>query len=206
MQGILEIISLIAILVYLIGWGILLYHLIRFGVWGKQTFDGKKSYEHVLLLMRRHWFVLAVKLAGFLLIGLIPAVARMYVSEVAYFWPAVIVFYLLWCYGLFYAITMYLLDVWIVTDHRVIDSEQHGFFNRSWAELSLYRIQDISVEIGGMIPTFLNFGYLEIQTAGTTEKFSFQQIPDPNGVKDEIFEAHNQFVKLHPDDVEIHEP
>ena len=39
---------------------------------------------------------------------------------------SVSIFYLFWWYGVFYAITMYLLFL-IVTDHRIIDSEQHGF-------------------------------------------------------------------------------
>lgn len=100
---------------------------------------------------------------------------------------------------------MYLLDIWIVTDHRIIDSEQHGFFKRTVAELSLSKIQDISVEISGLIPTFLDYGNLEIQTAGTENKFMFKQIPHPNEVKDIIMNLHNEFLRIHKDGIEVHE-
>jgi len=44
----------------------------------------------------------------------------------------------------------------------------------------------MSVDTAGVIPTFLKFGDLQIQTAGTEEKFRFKQIPNPGKVKDEI--------------------
>jgi len=94
--------------------------------------------------------------------------------------------YLILWSAIFYALTMYTLDVWIVTDKRIIDSTQHGFFNRIVSELHISRIQDVSVDVHGVIETFLKFGNLQIQTAGTEEKFKFMQIPNPGKVKDEI--------------------
>ena len=81
---------------------------------------------------------------------------------------------------------MYTLDVWIVTNHRIVDSTQNGFFNRTVSELHLARIQDISVQTKGVIQTFFKFGDLQVQTAGTEERFNFSQIPNPGQVKDEI--------------------
>ena len=81
---------------------------------------------------------------------------------------------------------MYTLDVWIVTNHRIIDTTQHGFFNRTVSELHKSRIQDIYVNTEGTIQTLLNYGDLYIQTAGTEERFKFLQIPNPVKVKDEI--------------------
>ncbi len=106
---------------------------------------------------------------------------------------------------MFYSITMYLLDTWIITNHRVIDSEQHGFFDRTVSELSLLKIQDVSTEINGPIATWLKFGNLEIQTAGAREKFLFKQIPNPLLIKDQLMKAHNDFVAEHPEGIEIHE-
>ena len=150
-------------------------------------------------------FTLTLSLA-YIFIGLLPIGLVFLPSPFTdYYLLIAAIFYLSWWFGVFYAVTMYLLDIWMVTDHRVIDSEQHGFFRRTVAELHLSKIQDISVEIRGIIPTFLDYGDLEIQTAGTSEKFFFKQIPHPNEVKDIIMEAHNQFIRVHPDDVEVHE-
>jgi hypothetical protein len=42
------------------------------------------------------------------------------------------------------------------------------------------------VKTDGFIQTLLKFGNLEVQTAGTENKFHFRQIPDPEGVKNQI--------------------
>ncbi len=44
----------------------------------------------------------------------------------------------------------------------------------------------MSVNTTGLIQTIFKFGDLQIQTAGTEEKFKFIQIPNPESVKDEI--------------------
>lgn len=175
----------------------------------KYTFDGKKPYENVILLLYRHWFVLFTKLLALAILLIMPLVLFLLGSYFIYFsdifWLLYSIYLLIWWHSLFYILTMYLLDIWIVTDHRVVDSEQHGFFHRTVAELNLSRIQDISVVVSGPVATFLDFGNLEIQTAGTEPKFVFKQIPHPNKVKDEIMKAHNLYVSQHRDSVEVHE-
>ncbi len=176
------------------------------------TFEGKKPYENVIVLLYRHWFVLLLKFIAYLFFAALPFVlyvpislwlVRLGLQDL--FWFLTAVYFLLWWYSLFYALTMYLLDIWIVTDHRVIDSEQHGFFSRTVSELSLSKIQDISVAVRGAIPTFLDFGTLEVQTAAAARKFVFKQIPHPNQVKDEIMLAHSEFLRTHKGDIEVHE-
>ena len=83
---------------------------------------------------------------------------------------------------------MYTLDNWIVTTKRIIDSVQNGFFHRSVAELQLDKIQDVSYKVEGLIPTFFNYGTVEIQTASKGNKFLFEQVSDPQRVKDIIME------------------
>ena len=178
----------------------------------ENSFEGKRSYEQVHLLLYRHWYTLAEKLFAFILLALLPlilhAVVGTYLAAVGltslftfFGW----VYLLVWWFGLGYVITMYLLDTWVVTDHRIVDSEQHGFFQRSVAELTLAKIQDISVTVKGPIATFLDFGDVSIQTAGTKERFTFKQVPNPRGVKDQIMQAHVEYMKTHPDGREVHE-
>ena len=76
--------------------------------------------------------------------------------------------------------------LWIITNKRIINIEQKGLFSREISELELDKIQDVSADIIGIIPTFLGYGDIYIQTAGETEKFIFKNIPDPYGVKDLI--------------------
>jgi len=176
------------------------------------TFEGKKSYETVVVFLYRHWFVIVAKLFAYVLLLLLPFVVWIFMDPylnnlgldiVFQFFVSVYVF--IWWLSLFYALTMYFLDTWIVTDHRVLDNKQHGFFSRSVSELHLSRIQDISVKIVGPIATFLDFGDLEIQTAGTEPKFFFKNIPHPNKVRNEIMKAQSKYISEHPNDIEVHE-
>jgi len=80
----------------------------------------------------------------------------------------------------------YYLDAWIVTNERIINIKQGGFFARDISELKLTKIQDVTSEIIGIIPTLLDYGNIYVQTAGQEERFNFFQIPNPNYVKDVI--------------------
>lgn len=82
----------------------------------------------------------------------------------------------------------YHLDSWIVTDDRVLNIEQHGLFSRTVAELDLSRIQDVTSEVHGIIPSIFGFGDVHVQTAGEKERFIFEQIPRPHEVRMKILE------------------
>jgi len=71
------------------------------------------------------------------------------------------------------------LDVWTITNTRIISRQQNGMFNRVVSELELYRVQDVTVEQKGLLPTILNYGDLYIQTAGKEERFVFKNIGEP---------------------------
>ena len=92
---------------------------------------------------------------------------------------------------------MYSMDIWIVTNQRIIDSYQQGFFNRSVSEVGLENIQDISIKIVGAIPTAFNYGDIEVQSAAAVDRFNFDHIPDPQGVKDVISKAIGEFKANH---------
>lgn len=178
-----------------------------FSIFTKSTnsFDGEENGEDVVLLVRRHPFFIIVRLILFVILAVLPAAAGaafysyLYSHNfLPYFFFALSVWYLLLWSGIFYALTMYTLDVWIVTNRRIIDSTQHGFFSRTISELHLSRVQDTSVEIKGVVQTFFKFGDLQVQTAATEEKFKFSQVPHPERVKDEIMKLVSFSVSPHP--------
>lgn len=157
------------------------------------SFDGEENDEEVVILLRRHPFFILMRLVIFSVLIVVPFIVGVIffnflesynLFDIFLFLCAV--WYLFLWSGIFYALTMYTLDVWIVTNHRVIDSIQNGFFNRTTSELHIPRIQDISVQTSGVIQTIFHFGDLHIQTAGTEERFIFSQIPHPEKVKDQI--------------------
>jgi uncharacterized membrane protein YdbT with pleckstrin-like domain len=159
-------------------------------------FDGQKPGEQILLLLHRHWFDIAsqfLALLGMLvlLLGSIiilpvafPALLEGQGQLIFYFFENTF-FLFLWIMGFLVWIDYY-FDVWIVTDCRIVNIEQKGLFSRTVSELELENIQDITSNVRGVIPTFLNYGDLQVQTAAEMERFLFRNIPDPYSVKDLI--------------------
>lgn len=157
------------------------------------TFEGEREGERVLIFLHRHWIVPAVKIAGSVGLLFLGAIVYPTVAEVSAIYgtaaivPVVALVFVLGVWSAFaYAITMYLLDTWIVTNERIIGNTQGGFFHRTVSELPLNRVQDVSVKTVGLLATVLHFGDLEIQTAGTETKVVFRQIPYPERVKERI--------------------
>jgi len=159
-------------------------------------FSGQKEGEQIILVVRRHWFnifenMFTIFVMIFLLVGsylflplLFPAFTETPFNGLFLFLENLfalitwIFFFLLWI--------DYYFDVWIITNKRVVNVEQKGLFNREVSELELERIQDITTDVKGVIPTFLNYGDVYVQTAGKTERFDFADVPDPYGIKDII--------------------
>lgn len=89
------------------------------------------------------------------------------------------------------------LDLWIITNDRLVDVEQHGLFARSISELDLFQIQDITSEIHGMFATFLNYGTLFIKTASDNTNIIAYDIHRPNIIREDLIRLAEEDRKHH---------
>jgi membrane protein YdbS with pleckstrin-like domain len=106
--------------------------------------------------------------------------------------------YFLSVYLLFYVRFIdYYLDLWIVTNDRIIDIEQHGLFTRTVTEIDLFRIQDVTVEIHGVFATLFNYGNVTVQTASSTQHIVFYNVSDPNEIRRELVSLSDEDRKYH---------
>ena len=90
-----------------------------------------------------------------------------------------------------------------MTNERIISSEQKQLFSRTIAEHDLSKIQDITAEIRGFFPTFLDYGEVFIQTAAEKQRFIFKQVPHPQDVKrkiTELCEYKKRYLKIKEDE------
>jgi uncharacterized membrane protein YdbT with pleckstrin-like domain len=162
----------------------------------------EKSDEQVLMIVRRHWFnilsqfimifaVIILIIGGNLYLPLLfPALESARYENLFGFFQN---FFALVIWILFFLIWIdYYFDVWIITNKRIINVEQKGLFNRCISELNLEKIQDVTTEVVGVIPTVLNYGDVFIQTAGKTERFKFRKVSDPYHIKDFILKLQAQ--------------
>ena len=134
----------------------------------KIDFEGKKEGEEIIVLTRRHWFVLLSPVLGGLLASFLPFIVIIISAQLLIKYNLSALFTLLWAiylmmiwYYVFYRLTMYILDTWIVTSERIIDISQIGLFKRKVSELHLTSIEDISVNTNGFIQSHFDFGNLE---------------------------------------------
>ena len=70
-------------------------------------------------------------------------------------------------------------DVFVLTNYRVIDVQQDGFFSRKFSEASLSTIQDVSHSVEGVFPTLFNYGDVLVQTAGAQAKITMDDVAKP---------------------------
>lgn len=152
--------------------------------------------ETILFVKRRHWWVF-VGLALRILVVFCIVVAGLwfggreggsvsgFLSPLFLATLGVLAFEFLWLW-IFLFIADFYLDAWIATNKRLMFVELRGLFRRESTSLDYRNIQDVSVSVRGIIPTFLDFGDVTIQSAGTYGSFVFRQVADPNGVKERI--------------------
>jgi uncharacterized membrane protein YdbT with pleckstrin-like domain len=163
-----------------------------------------ESDEKIVCEVRKHWFVLLSESIFLFLLLFVPVIV-FYVLDVFEYnflkdYGALFVFlaagwFLLTWISFLVVWTKYYLNVWIITSVRIIAVEQYGLFSRDISECRLDRVQDVTIEIKGLIPTLLKFGNIHLQTAGEDMDFAISRIPNPYQIKDVIMEAHDSAVE-----------
>lgn len=94
----------------------------------------------------------------------------------------------------FYQWTDYYLDVWIITNKRIFDIDQRGFFNREISVCRIEQLQDVSITVDGVMATFFKYGTIHIHTAGESHDFVIRDAADPMNVKNIIMQAHGRTI------------
>jgi len=158
--------------------------------------------EKILAQVHRHWWFILMRVFGAILLALVP-VAIVVVAV----WAGVVIFTIIGVMALIAIIalwvlvvwtffwqfwTTYYMDIWVVTNHRVIDIDYHRLFDRDIAILRLNQVEDISTRMQGVLPWLLRYGSVSIQTAGSNREFLIDQIANPEGLRDIISKASSE--------------
>jgi hypothetical protein len=169
-----------------------------------------ESGESVLKVVRKHWFIITAELVSIAVAAIMPLMLVTILALIPDFLPetlhldthlpiilfgaaawlllTVIVMSMIW--------THYYLDLWIVTDRRIIVIDQIHFFNRKVSSFRLERLQDIKVAVDGVLATFLNFGTIRAQTASAAESsFKTTGLPEPRELQSLIQKATDERLK-----------
>ncbi|MHB8913923.1 MAG: PH domain-containing protein [Minisyncoccota bacterium] len=156
--------------------------------------------EHVVLQVRKHWFVFLVELLPYAILAVIPfAIPKLLMFSpqaapyAAYFeyhttaTRAVLGVWLLviWT-SAWGAFTRYFLNLWVLTNQRIVDIKQRGYFDREVSSLFLSRVQDVTTGVVGVLSSLLSIGSISVQSAGAVDEFHMRGIPRPEQMRDII--------------------
>lgn len=178
-------------------------------------FVKQKPAEHVIFILRRHWITFLSTIVVFIILAALPFGvaygAKMLFPEMIWSesaaYPVIVLIGSLYCLFtlLFFYIRFidYYLDLWIVTNERIVDIAQEGLFARNITEFELGRIQDVTTNVHGVLNTILHFGNLVVTTASSTNSIIFHQISNPDHVREELIRLAAEYRKRHQDEPDV---
>lgn len=151
--------------------------------------------EKILLYIRKHWILFVVRIFPIIIFAVLPIIFPTIITfflpmELERFKDAGWALYFMWLIVLwvwgFLLWTEYYLDVWVLTDRKIISADQKTLFNRHMSTLELEKIQDITIEVNGFIETMFGYGTIRVQTAGEIRKFALDDAYHPEEAKEII--------------------
>lgn len=165
-----------------------------------KEFPGQHPDESVVLVFHQHPVVMRKPL----LLGLIAIVLSIIPLDFVFdgpYYPTLvkipfIVFLIVLAYWFYNWIGWY-YSVYIVTDQRLIDIRQKGFFNRKVSEVGFEKVQSINYHIKGLQAALLQFGDITVQTY--TDKWVMAYIHHPEAVHTEMMRAAHNVVSTPPE-------
>lgn len=176
----------------------------------------QKSYEHIVYQLRRHPITFVPQIFLFVLLSAIPVIIFIFLNNYfsdlfadPIYFPLLVLsgsVYLLSILLFFYTeFIIFYLDIWIVTNDRIIDIEQHGLFSRSISELDLFRIQDVTSDTHGVIATIFKYGSVTIKTASNNVHIVFKNVKNPDKIREDLIKYSDIDRKFHLGDQKLDE-
>lgn len=168
---------------------------------------GSIDEKKIVLFVRKHWaaYLGQFALSVFLFFFPLALLLVIYLNDRTIFTGLVLnlivlgasTYYLIITTFIFTSWLSFYYDIYIVTDESIIDVFQQGFFGRKIVQISLLRVQDVSSNIQGLLPTLFAYGNILIETAGEqTQNLLFEQVPNPQEVSAKIMEMHRKLVEV----------
>lgn len=156
--------------------------------------------EEVLIETRKHWLLFALELLPFAFIAFVPLMLPTIISFAPPLAPYAHFFsmssatgragfgvwlLLLWtaAWGFY---TRYYLNLWILTNLRIVEITQRHFFDRQVSSVLISRVQDVTTEVSGILFSLLHIGNIHVQSAGAIDEFHMNGVGSPGKLRDLI--------------------
>lgn len=159
--------------------------------------ENKRAGEEIISVVRRHWIFLfgAIKI----ILILIFAIIIFYIlynmdninSEI-FLW-ATFIFIIFIITVIAYYLFLWKNDLYILTNYRLIDIDQHELFRKSVHETELENIQEVTFKIRGILHTIFKIGDVVVKTAGPQNDIILEDVANPHLIQCEITDTYHKY-------------
>ncbi len=174
----------------------------------RKLFPSQLANEQIFLVVREHWFHVFLKLLvwAFFLAAYVVAdryamanFPQMFLGQSGQVTNLFIDVYLIFLIlALFIIYLLYYLNIQVITSIRIVDVTQEGLFSHTVSELHIDKIEDATSQTNGVFGTIFNYGNVYVQTAGATDRFEFNDVPNPAAIEKlvlDLYEKNSNFAK-----------
>ena len=161
--------------------------------------------ERHIKTIRRHWLVFVLGLLPFALTAYLTLVLERALIAGSLWTPfgnmifpalpsdiviglTTLLLLVLWL-GAIYFITDFFLDVWIITNERIIGIVQLGLFSRKVNSFRIERIQDVKTEVSGIVQTLFSIGDVHVETASDKHDLIMKTVGSPQNIRRTIMKV-----------------
>lgn len=171
----------------------------------EKLYPSQQPNEKIKLVVREHWFLLGLKFLVIIILAVVPIIISVLMSLFSVnlgignistlLSVGLQVYYLGLLLGALVIYIIYYLNVYIVSDQRIVDIDQVGLLFREVSELNIETIEDVTGETKGFFGNLFDYGTVFIQTAGAKDRFEFTNIANPNKVASLILHYYEEHGK-----------
>jgi len=130
----------------------------------KKYFDDQLDDEELLYVFKKHPIVMRRGLIYAMIAILLGTLPSLMKPEYSYLFGGLAAGFILAAIVMMPSWISWNYSVYIVTDQRLIQISQRGFWNKSVVDIGLNQIQMVNYEVAGLEETLLGFGTITIQT------------------------------------------
>jgi hypothetical protein len=139
--------------------------------------DNMSPWEKIEFVLRRHWIMYIFLGVRILFSILLTGVALLINHPIVHI--LIILFWMAFLIYIYIAWLNHELDLFVVTNNRIVWVEQISFLNRIVSECNLWQVQEVNSQSKWFLANILNFWLITIQTAWNTSNFEMDWAPNP---------------------------
>ena len=163
------------------------YPLSSFLMWPNGVnFETRESEEKIILFLRKHlvtnipWIITTIIMLLTPIFILNTTVLDSTPSNFRFIF--ILIWYLITTAYFLESFLTWFLNVYIVTDERIIDIDFYNLIYKEVSDANIDKIQDVTYKMGGVVRTLFNYGDVLIQTASEVPNFDFLAVPHPDKI------------------------